>query len=117
MTKPSNLLKYLSIGRMVKISYKGEDWGWGAIINFSRRKTTSSKKASTDDSDSSKFNYIIDVMLHIKIRQSKGDKVEPAAITDNGEFEIIPMLLECICEISSVVLVLPSDLVKKESKS
>lgn len=101
---------------MVRINYKGEDWGWGAIINFSRRKTFSRKKTTPEDADAPKFNYIIDVMLHIKFRANKSDKVEPAKISENGEFEIIPMLLECIKEISSVVLVLPSDLIKKETK-
>lgn len=55
-------------------------------------------------------------MLHIKIRKAKGDKVEPAAITESGEMEIIPMLLTCIKEVSSVVLALPNDLIKKENK-
>lgn len=102
---------------MVKIDFKDEDWGWGAIINFSRRKMMSKgKKKQEEGSSTLKFNYVIDVMLHIRLRKNKGDKVEPAKIHEKGEMEIIPMLLSCVKEISSVVLALPNDLIKKENK-
>jgi hypothetical protein len=77
------------------------------------QKEVSSKK----DSSEGKFSYIIDVMLHIKPRNQKNDKVEPAAIYEEGEMEVIPMLLDCVQDISSVVLVLPNDLIKFENKT
>lgn len=117
ITQPINILPYLSIGRMVKIEFKDCDWGWGSIINFSRRKTAQKGRRNREENNSGpKFNYIIDVMLHIKLRKNKGDKVEPSTMEEKGEMEIIPMLLTCIKDISSVVLALPNDLIKRENK-
>ena len=74
------------------------------------------RKKKDEASEGPKFNYIIDLMLHIKFRRNKSDPVEPAQITENGEMEVIPMLLSCVKFISSVVLHLPNDLIKKENK-
>lgn len=96
-------------------------WGWGAIINFSRKKINErgnkNKKQAQDDTDvSDKFQYIVDVMVHIKPRANKNETPTPININSTGEMEIIPMLLGCIKEISSVVLMLPNDLIKSENK-
>lgn len=118
VTKPENILPYLSIGRLVYIKHKDLDWGWGCVINFLRKKMAVRQKgpSSKKDGDTAKFTYIIDVMLHIKPRLQKSDKVEPIAIGEEGEMEVVPMLLECVQDISSVVLVLPNDLIKLDNK-
>ena len=115
MTKPENILPYMSIGRLVRIRHKDVDWGWGCVINFLRKKMNVKGKGQAREAEA-KFTYIIDVMVHIKARTFQSDKIEPGKITEEGEMEVIPMLLECVQEISSVVLVLPSDLIKAENK-
>lgn len=119
ITKPENILPYMSIGRLVSIKHKDVDWGWGCVINFLRKKLSIKPKggSSKSDNDSAKFSYIIDVMLYVKPRTQKTDKVEPASIEDDGEMEVIPMLLDCVQDISTVVIVLPNDLVKSENKA
>lgn len=118
VTKPENILPYLSIGRLVYIKHKDQEWGWGCVINFLRKKMAIRQKgpSAKKDGDSAKFTYIIDVMVYIKPRIQKSDKVEPVSINEDGEMEVVPMLLECIQDISSVVLVLPNDLIKMENK-
>lgn len=118
VTKPENILPYLSIGRLVYIKHKDQEWGWGCVINFLRKKMAIRQKgpSAKKEGDSAKFTYIIDVMVYIKPRIQKSDKVEPVSINEDGEMEVVPMLLECIQDISSVVLVLPNDLIKMENK-
>ena len=118
ITKPENILPYMSIGRLVYIKHKDTEWGWGCVINFLRKKLNLKPKGGSSKKESSegKFNYIIDVMLHIKPRNQKNDKVEPSPVNEEGEMEVVPMLLDCVNDISSVVLVLPNDLIKQENK-
>ena len=103
----------MSIGRLVHIKHKDVDWGWGCVINFFRKRINVNKDQKGADA---KFNYIVDVMVHIKQRGFKGDKVEPGPITEDGEMEVVPMSLECIQDISTIVLVLPNDLIQQSHK-
>jgi ATP-dependent RNA helicase DOB1 len=101
---------------MVYIKQKDVDWGWGCVINFLRKRMRVRGDGPRNSTSDPQYMYIIDVMVHIKKRQFKGDKVEPAPIKEDGEMEVVPMLLETIQELSSVVLVLPNDLIRSENK-
>lgn len=80
------------------------------MINFSRKNMGKGKNAKS-------FKYIVDVMVHIKPRLNKNEPPHPTSVYNEGEMEIVPMLIKCIREISSVVLYLPSDLIKPENKA
>ncbi len=53
--------------------------------------------------------------MHIKIRQRNEEPV-PAKITEDGEMTVLPVLLDCIQEISSVRIMLPDDLTSRQNK-
>ena len=57
----------------------------------------------------------MDVLLHIKHRKPNEEPV-PVPYTEEGEIEVIPILLDNIVEISAVIINLPTDLTKKENK-
>lgn len=54
-------------------------------------------------------------MLHIQPRK-KGEDPKPAAFDQEGEMEVIPMLIENLWEISSIKLNLPNDLKNFDNK-
>jgi ATP-dependent RNA helicase DOB1 len=60
--------------------------------------------------------YIVDVMVHIKPR-NKNEEPIPTDVSNDGEMEVIPMILENIYEISSVRIMLPDDLTIKNNKT
>lgn len=57
----------------------------------------------------------MDVMLHIKSRK-KNEEPKPVSITEPGEMEVIPVLLENIQELSSIRIMLPDDLTNAGNK-
>ena len=59
--------------------------------------------------------YIVDVMLHIKLR-NKNEEPGPAPLEEEGTMEVVPMLLDNIFELSSIRIELPDDLTVKENK-
>jgi hypothetical protein len=55
-------------------------------------------------------------MLHIKQRK-KNEEPQPSPIEDEeGEMEVIPLLIDCIEEITSIKLNMPVNLTTKENK-
>ena len=57
----------------------------------------------------------MDVLVHIKPR-SKNEEPVPTDVLNDGEMEVIPMILDNIYEISSVRIMLPDDLTIKSNK-
>lgn len=114
ITRPEYILPYFSIGRLVRIKNKEADWGWGCVVNFLRKKMPA--RRGKKEPQEAKFNYLIDVVLYIKPRQFKGDKIDPAKITEDGDVEVIPMLLDYVQQISTLVINPPNDMIKQENK-
>jgi len=54
-------------------------------------------------------------MLHIKLRK-KNEEPMPSPIDEEGEMEVIPLLIDCIEEITSIKLNMPVNLTTKENK-
>ena len=38
ITLPEHILPFLSIGRLIYIRNNDIDWGWGVVINFTKKK-------------------------------------------------------------------------------
>ena len=108
--QPDKLLKFLSPGRMVYvIDSKGNDWGWGAVTGFHKKRND--RKGAKNISESVSAVYFVDIILHVKYE----DKAYP--LTDfyaNGEMALISMYLDSIDKLSSVRLHLPNDTKSKE---
>jgi hypothetical protein len=46
----------------------------------------------------------------------KNEEPSPVALPEDGTMEVIPMLLECIYEVSSIRIMLPDDLTNAGNK-
>jgi ATP-dependent RNA helicase DOB1 len=113
--RPENLLPFLSIGRLVHVVNKGVDWGWGASVNFSKKKMQVKKGGRRDSGEPSGEVFIVDVALHIQPKK-KNEDPSPAPLEGEGEVEVVPILSDCIKEVSSLKIHLPKDLIKRESR-
>ncbi|KAJ1679649.1 ATP-dependent RNA helicase mtr4, partial [Spiromyces aspiralis] len=140
MIHPSNSLRYLQKGRLVHVKTGKLDFGWGVVVQFQKKKVagkdSSRRRGGKDDvpaegDDSSgpgaADHYIVDVALHCQ-RVSDGETgtawssadtgsslnvtVMPCPLEDaqRGETLIVPVLLSCVVDISSILARVPSEL-------
>ena len=55
------------------------------------------------------------MLLHIKKRKPN-EEPSPMDLENEGDMEVLPMMLDCICDISSIRLNLPNNLMKVENQ-
>ncbi|XP_053724752.1 exosome RNA helicase MTR4 [Synchiropus splendidus] len=104
--KPKYCLPFLQPGRLVKVKNEDLDFGWGVVINFSKK---SNVKATTDLEPL----YVVEVLLHCSkesIKDSATEAARPAAPGQTGEMQVVPVMLSLLTSISSVRLYIPKDL-------
>ena len=108
--QPDKLLKFLGSGRLVYvIDPKGNDWGWGVVTGFNKRRPD--RKGVKNIGDSVSAVFTADVILHVRYEE------KPYPLSDfyaDGDMAMIPMYLECIDKISSIRIHLPNDAKSKE---
>ncbi|XP_028830496.1 exosome RNA helicase MTR4 isoform X1 [Denticeps clupeoides] len=105
--KPKYCLPFLQPGRLVKVKNEDADFGWGVVVNFSKK---SNVKVSTGDLDPL---YVVEVLLHCSkdsVKNAATEAAKPAAPGEKGEMQVVPVLLHLITSISSVRLYIPKDL-------
>lgn len=70
--RPSVILPFLQAGRLVRVRDEklGFDYGWGAIVQFTRRATSGGKKPEDE-------RFTIDVLLRCVAGSNKGMKPRP----------------------------------------
>lgn len=61
--------------------------------------------------------YLVDVMVHINRRKKNEDPSPCPYSEEQGEMEVIPMLLSTVFEISSVRIMLPENLTLLQTKT
>ncbi|XP_043999982.1 exosome RNA helicase MTR4 [Gambusia affinis] len=104
--KPKYCLPFLQPGRLVKVKNEDTDFGWGVVVNFS-------KKANTKACGDSEPLYVVEVLLHCSKESAKNSATEaakPAAPGETGEMQVVPVMLHLLTSISSVRLYIPKDL-------
>ncbi|CAG5867769.1 unnamed protein product [Menidia menidia] len=104
--KPKYCLPFLQPGRLVKVKNQEADFGWGVVVNFSKKANV---KASTE------FDplYVVEVLLHCSkdsVKNSATEAAKPAAPGETGEMQVVPVMLSLLTSISSVRLYIPKDL-------
>ncbi|KFY03503.1 hypothetical protein V495_05881 [Pseudogymnoascus sp. VKM F-4514 (FW-929)] len=112
---PNYSLPFLQSGRLVHIKHKGEDFGWGAVVKFTARRTP---KGQAVEEFAPQESYIADVLLPVSESSSVGTQthqeipagVHPPGEGETGKMEIVPILLSCIESIGHVRIFLPKDL-------
>ncbi|KAF4082600.1 hypothetical protein AMELA_G00153520 [Ameiurus melas] len=105
--KPKYCLPFLQPGRLVKVKKGDLDFGWGVVVNFSKK---SNVKASTGDLDPL---YVVEVLLHCSkesLKNSATEAAKPAEPGEKGEMQVVPVMLNLLTSISSVRLYIPKDL-------
>jgi len=60
-------------------------------------------------------NYIVDTLVHIKKRK-KNEEPVPIDYSEEGDMEVLPMILDSIAEVSSIKINLPNDLTRADNK-
>ncbi|XP_038825977.1 exosome RNA helicase MTR4 isoform X1 [Salvelinus namaycush] len=105
--KPKYCLPFLQPGRLVKVKNEDADFGWGVVVNFSKK---SNVKAITGDADPL---YVVEVLVHCSkesVKKTATEAAKPAAAGEKGEMQVVPVMLHLLTSISSVRLCSPKDL-------
>lgn len=121
MSHPNHCLSYLQPGRLVHITYKDQDFGWGVAVNYKQRKPP--KNSSEVYADNQK--YILDVLINIADGPSVATKtfedlpagVRPPTENEKTRMEVVPVTLSCLRSISHVRIFLPKDINSKDSRN
>lgn len=104
--REENIISFLVPGRIIKImdSVNSIDWGWGIVINFTRRRINVKSILKPDgyglmkndkviDIDEDKPVLIIDVMLYVQ-KKLEGNEIKPGdPHKKNGILGIVPVML------------------------
>ncbi|KAJ8405700.1 hypothetical protein AAFF_G00316800 [Aldrovandia affinis] len=105
--KPKYCLPFLQPGRLVKVKNEEDDFGWGVVVNFSKK---SNVKANTGDLDPL---YVVEVLVHCSkdsVKNAATEAAKPAKLGEKGEMQVVPVMLHLLTTISSVRLYIPKDL-------
>ncbi|KAG0018121.1 ATP-dependent RNA helicase mtr4 [Podila clonocystis] len=121
VTHPTHALPYMQPGRVVKVSYEDQDFGWGVVSGYNKRLPTTVRgqppPANMDPI------YILDVLLYCAPNTevvpgfdglAPGIKACPEGV--KGELKVIPILLSCVAEIATPRIFLPKELRTPDSR-
>lgn len=119
---PSYCLQFLQSGRLVRIKFNDNDFGWGAIVNFTPRKPARDQKP---EDISPQQSYVVDVLLQVADTSSNGTRthsdiphgVVPPREGGNSKMEVVPVLLSCVEAIGHVRIFLPADLKSADQRN
>ncbi|KAG0347735.1 ATP-dependent RNA helicase mtr4 [Podila humilis] len=120
ITHPTHALPYMQGGRIIKVSYEDQDFGWGVVTGYNRRlPTTMRGQPPPPNMDPI---YILDVLLECAPNTevvagfnglAPDVKATPRGV--KGELKVVPILLSCIEQIATPRIFLPKDLKSKEA--
>ena len=110
---PNYSLPFMQPGRLVRIKHEDVDFGWGAVVNFTRR-SAARNQAELPPQES----YILDVLLPVGEGSSTATKtfqdlpqgIRPAVEGEKVVMQVVPVLLKCLDSISHLRIFLPEDL-------
>ncbi|KAG8883351.1 ATP-dependent RNA helicase mtr4 [Tulasnella sp. 331] len=112
---PSYSLPFLQDGRLVKVKHEKNDYGWGIVVNFSKR-TQPKSGPKPPGHDLPQNQYIVDVLLYVAkdsvIAKDRftSNNIRPCPPGEKGEPMVCPVLLSTIYQISLLRVFLPKDL-------
>jgi ATP-dependent RNA helicase DOB1 len=114
--KPENILPFLSVGRMVHVKDGEDDFGYGILVNFQKKRINKkgrSKQKAEDD-----MELIIDVLLSCSEESvsSATGKPKPRVGDEASVMEVVPVKLETFVNMSVARLFVPHDLNSKKSR-
>uniref|UniRef100_A0A9J2P7F8 Superkiller viralicidic activity 2-like 2 n=1 Tax=Ascaris lumbricoides TaxID=6252 RepID=A0A9J2P7F8_ASCLU len=111
--KPSFVVPFLQAGRLVHVVAGTKDFGWAPILNFH-------KKPDPMDPMGGSLLYILDVAMLLSSESAKDlssvAHLQPPGAGDAGVIEVVPMMLDCVMEMSAVRIKLPQDIRSRDAK-
>ena len=115
---PNYCLPFMQPGRLVEIKDGEHDFGWGAVLNFTRRQGKSGEKVAAQE------EWVLDVALQVAEGSAPATKavsslppgVRPPQIGERSKLEVVPVLLKCVHKISHVRIYPPADMTVSEEK-
>ncbi|KAI0008441.1 antiviral helicase [Xylariaceae sp. FL0662B] len=119
---PKYCLEYLQPGRLVQIANPktGKDFGWGVILNFTKRKEPKFGEKEYAPQES----YIIDVFLRLDPDCDPFGPASPSTGMPEGArasdpsqdsiFEAVPCMLTCMKALSQIRLFMPKDVTSRQ---
>ncbi|KAK6049846.1 DEAD/DEAH box helicase [Cooperia oncophora] len=108
---PKYLVPFLHAGRLIHVVAGTRDFGWAVLINFH-------KKVNVDDN--TQMVYILDVFMGFRNDGQDENislaQLQPATEDAPALWEVVPIALDCVDQISAVRLKLPQKLDSSHSK-
>ncbi|RIA98531.1 rRNA-processing arch domain-containing protein [Glomus cerebriforme] len=115
--EPKNILTYLNLGRLAKVKFEGNDFGWGMIVRYDEIKSTTWTK-------SSKY---IHTKYHVRVLTKCSNdsyvsydgrviKISPCPENQTGVILVVPFDLKDIVDLSQVRLCPDSDVEHEPAK-
>uniref|UniRef100_A0A2K6A1I0 Exosome RNA helicase MTR4 n=1 Tax=Mandrillus leucophaeus TaxID=9568 RepID=A0A2K6A1I0_MANLE len=103
--KPKYCLPFLQPGRLVKVKNEGDDFGWGVVVNFSKKSNVKPNSGELDPL------YVVEVLLRCSkesLKNSATEAAKPAKPDEKGEMQV------CIfCNLLIITKVLQCDVQKR----
>uniref|UniRef100_A0A674GIC7 RNA helicase n=1 Tax=Taeniopygia guttata TaxID=59729 RepID=A0A674GIC7_TAEGU len=78
--KPKYCLPFLQPGRLVKVKNEGDDYGWGVVVNFSKKSNVKPNSSELDPL------YVVEVLLHCS---KDSYPIDDMGIKDQGLKKVI----------------------------
>ena len=134
INQPVYSLPFIQPGRLVKVlvnEWNNEkshmesiEYGWGVVVNFTKKsdpRVREEERNKKQAMDSAK-DYVVDVLLRVLPQKTGRYKAYPLLTKKDvegdtaGEFEVVPILLDCLDGISSFRAPLTRDLKTRENR-
>ncbi len=94
----------------VQIKNKGDDFGWGIIVDYKKEQLVGKGDDKKKDLDAT---YVVSVLMYISKASTESKVVsalKPCGPNEDGEMRVVPCFLNLITKISSVRLYFNEDL-------
>ncbi|KAJ8093258.1 ATP-dependent RNA helicase mtr4 [Marasmius tenuissimus] len=128
ITHPSYALPFLQPGRLIKVKHEKLDFGWGVVINYSKRAPPKNRPVPKPDDDIPPHEqYIVDVLLNVapggsvstrdrtNITPTPGN-VQPCPLNKKGTPLVVPVLLSTVESLSHIRVHLPKDIRQEQAR-
>lgn len=112
INNPNYCLPFLQSGRLVKVKYGKLDFGWGAVVSYTKRMTPKGMVGDFLPQES----YIVDVLLWVTQDSVKShkkgveDDMRPVIKDGSGKMEVVSVILSALDGIGHLRIFLPKDL-------
>lgn len=110
---PTNSLPFMQPGRLVKVKTGTKDFGWGAVVSYSKRSPNSFGSPATEPLPQD--TYALEILLWVTLDSSKSrkkgveDDFRPAT-SEEGKMEIVTLTLSSLDSIANLRVFLPKEL-------